>query len=107
MSDQFISIEELHPIYQNLKEDELIVDVRTEEEFAQGHVPGSDQIPFERIAEKADQYREYSKVYIYCRRGARAQKAYEILKEQGLDNLICVADGGMDRWNEAGFPTES
>ena len=54
MSDQFISIEELHPIYQNLKEDELIVDVRTEEEFAEGHVPGSDQIPFERIAEKAD-----------------------------------------------------
>ena len=106
MSDQFISMEDLHPIYQELKDDELIVDVRTDEEFAEGHVPGSDHIPFERIAEKADQYRGYSKVYIYCRRGGRAQKAFEILQAQGLTNLVCVAEGGMDRWNEAGFITE-
>lgn len=104
--DNFISMSELYPIYKELADDELIVDVRTAEEFEEGHVPGSDHIPYEQIADKAAQYAEYNKVYIYCRRGMRAQRAYEILKDEGLDNLVCVSDGGMDEWVNSGYPIE-
>ena len=107
MSDIFISMEDLFPIYNNLKEDELIVDVRSHDEFAEGHVPNSDHIPHEMIAQKAQQYKGYSKVYIYCRRGARAKFAYDVLLEAGLTNLVCVSDGGMDRWREAGNPEQN
>lgn len=105
-NQHFISMNELYTHFQNLKDNELIVDVRTDEEFSEGHVPGSDHIPFEQIAKKATEYRKYAKVYLYCRSGMRSQKAYHILKDQGLTNLVCVSEGGMMTWSAAGLPEE-
>ncbi|AEK22160.1 DUF6132 family protein [Capnocytophaga canimorsus] len=73
----------------NLKEiatDALIVDVRTPEEFNQGHFQGSINIPLQEIAQRADEIKNSQKPVIFCcRSGARSEQATTYFRNQGLD----------------------
>lgn len=60
------------------------MDVRTPEEFAQGHVPGAVNWPVEAIATWADGVPKDKPVYLYCRSGNRSRQAAEYLKKAGL-----------------------
>ncbi|MFQ5482250.1 MAG: rhodanese-like domain-containing protein [Nitrospinaceae bacterium] len=102
-----ISIDTLHDdIFPNLGSDRLILDVRTPEEFAEGHIKGARNQDHEKVAEIADDLKRYKTVYVHCKMGGRAQKAAESLEMEGLDNIVCVSDGGMLRWMEKGWETE-
>ena len=61
----------------------LLLDVRTPEEYAAGHVPGSRNIPLDRVG-KAELDRE-APLFVYCRSGARSGQACSILRERGYD----------------------
>jgi phage shock protein E len=65
-----------------------IIDVRTPQEYARGHVPGALNIPFEempvRIKEVSDMPRP---IITYCRSGNQSSAAISYLKEQGLDHV--------------------
>ena len=61
----------------------LLLDVRTPEEYAAGHVPGSRNIPLDRVGE-AELDRE-APLFVYCRSGARSGQACSILRERGYD----------------------
>lgn len=100
------SMNDLHTAWQHLKENELIVDNRTLEEYAEGHVPGSRNIPFGEESDHAATLQQYDKVYIYCRSGRRAQTAYTNLALAGLSNVTCVSHTGMPNWIAAGYPVE-
>ncbi|MEJ8841612.1 rhodanese-like domain-containing protein [Lacibacter sp. H375] len=64
------------------------VDVRSREEFADGHFPGATNIPLPEIAAKANELKESdSPVVLYCRSGARSTNAYFLLKQLGLENV--------------------
>lgn len=58
-----------------------IIDVRTEEEFAQGHVPGAVLLPVQTLRQHMDQVPSDKPVLLLCRTGHRAQAAYEMIKE--------------------------
>ena len=59
----------------------LLLDVRSAEEYRQGHVPGSKNIPLDRITEfSAD--RE-TPIFVYCLSGARSGRACAFLKGKG------------------------
>lgn len=101
------SMQALHDVWRNLPQNELIVDTRTPQEYASGHVPGAVNIPFGSEGQHADELKGYQRVYLYCRSGRRAQTALTNLSIVGLDNLLCVGHSGMPQWQQAGFPVES
>jgi phage shock protein E len=89
------------------QDDILILDVRTPEEFASGHVPGARNIPHDqlpsRIAEIVDS--KDREVIVYCRSGKRAALAQEVLAEKGFQQITHL-EGDMLKWQEEGRPVE-
>lgn len=67
----------------------VVLDVRTEEEFAQGHIPGAMLIPDYAIREEADKALpdKDALILVYCRSGRRSKNAAQILLELGYTNI--------------------
>lgn len=67
----------------------VILDVRTEEEFAQGHIPGAMLIPDYAIREEAEKALpdKDALILVYCRSGRRSKNAAQILLELGYTNI--------------------
>jgi rhodanese-related sulfurtransferase len=82
-----------------LAPDELILDVRTPEEFEEGHVPGARNIPHEDVEQYVNELKQYKKILLHCRSGKRAQVATAALEKAGLTNIHCVAQGGWLDWS--------
>ena len=101
-----ISMKDLNERLEHLGNDEIVLDVRTPEEYAEGHVPGSRNLNHDQVGSIAEELKQYKRVYIHCRSGARAQVAYGALLQKGLTNLVCIADGGIMDWLSAGYPVE-
>ena len=78
--------------------DYIILDVRTEEEFAQGHIPGAMLIPDYAIREKAETALpdKDALILVYCRSGRRSKNAAQILAELGYSNIREF--GGIIDW---------
>ncbi len=69
-----------------------IVDVRTAEEFHDGHVPHSINIPLDTIAQQIDRLKGLSKpIILCCRSGNRSNQALTQLKANGCNQVF---DGG-------------
>ncbi len=85
----------------------VILDVRTPEEFAQGHVPGAINISHDKLADRIGELvgAKNKDVVLYCRTGRRAGTAAETLKAGGFNKLLHL-DGDMLKWTEANRPTE-
>ena len=72
----------------------VIIDVRTYEEFAEGHIKDSKNIPLQIISSKIDDIKKLNKpVIACCRSGMRSGQATSILKQNGIE---CINGGG---WN--------
>lgn len=82
----------------------LVLDVRSKEEFAQGHVPGAINIPHDQLDKQLEQLSEHknSEIVLYCRSGRRAGAAEAYLSSQGFKKLYHLK-GDMIGWNEAGL----
>lgn len=83
----------------------VVLDVRTPQEFAQGHIAGAVNVDVEspdfatRIA-KRDKNVPYA---VYCRSGRRSGIALELMVRQGFTTVYHL-DGGITAWQEAGKP---
>ena len=79
----------------------VLLDVRTDEEFAAGHAPGAIHLPLARIeaGERPDIAKD-QKVYVYCRTGRRAGEAIDVLRQDGFSDLTNI--GGLADWERAG-----
>ena len=66
------NMDDLHQVWDSLPDNTLIMDNRTPEEFAKGHVPGSRNIPMGNENDHVDELKGYEQVYLYCRSGRRA-----------------------------------
>jgi rhodanese-related sulfurtransferase len=65
-----------------------VVDVRTAQEFASGHVPGAINIPYEEVGKRTAEIGPPSTpVVLYCRSGRRSAIAADSLKKAGYQNL--------------------
>ena len=85
--------------------DALLVDVRTPQEFREGHIPCSCNVPLQRIDDiRHMTARKDVPLFIYCHSGARSSKAACILREMGytrVENIggICSYLGRMECGN--------
>ena len=79
--------------------DEIVLDVRTPEEYADAHIPGAINVPNEEIGTEpiAALPDKDQLILVYCRSGNRSKQAAEKLVEQGYTNI--VEFGGINDWN--------
>ncbi len=103
---EIISIDDLHDRMGDMSENNLILDVRSPEEYSAGHIVGSQNTPHEEVNGIAADLGSYDKVYVHCKMGGRAKMASEALSNAGLNNIVCVGNGGMERWMQMGWPVE-
>ena len=74
-----------------------LIDVRSAEEFAAGHVAGATNVPVAEIAARASEIGVAdSKVVVYCATGVRSARAAQILRSRGWTDVHDL--GGMKRW---------
>jgi len=84
----------------------VVLDVRTPEEFAEGHVPGAINIPHTELASRIAELSESRDrdVVVYCKTGRRAALALDVLDKAGFKRLFHL-DGDYTRWNDEKRPT--
>ncbi|OYX84506.1 MAG: rhodanese-like domain-containing protein [Flavobacteriales bacterium 32-34-25] len=77
-----------------------ILDVRTPEEFASGHIDNAQNINWqnENFVKNTEKLNKNKAVYLYCRSGKRSLKASEKLAELGFKKIYNL-DGGYLKWN--------
>ena len=83
-------------ITQMAEEDNFILlDVRTPEEFSEGHIPGAINIPNENIGESdiTELPDKGQRIYVYCRSGNRSKQASAKLVNLGYSNVVEI--GGI------------
>jgi phage shock protein E len=71
-----------------IKEAAFLVDVRTEDEFAEGHVNESTNIPLDQVASQLEKFKEKEQIVVFCRSGNRSGQAKMILEQNGFKNVI-------------------
>jgi rhodanese-related sulfurtransferase/molybdopterin-guanine dinucleotide biosynthesis protein A len=80
----------------------VVVDVRRQDEYDSGHVPGAVLIPLDQLQARWEEVPVGDEVAVICRTGARSARAVEALNRMGR-RTVNVA-GGTLAWMEAGNP---
>lgn len=80
----------------------LVLDVRTPEEYAAGHVPGAVLIPHDQLADRLSELDRDRWVLVYCRSGRRADAAQSVLERAGFE--VRQIEGSWLRWEAEGRP---
>lgn len=77
--------------------DAILLDVRTKEEYAEGHIDGSINIPLQMIGNVTERIEDQSApIYTYCLSGARSRQAAASLKAMGYTKVVNI--GGIHRY---------
>ena len=66
----------------------VLLDVRTPQEYREGHIPGSQNVPLQQL-DKVEEVTENKDtvLYVYCRSGARSRQAVSLLMHMGYTNV--------------------
>ena len=82
-----------------------VLDVRTDEEYAEGRVPGAVHLPMDQVGARLAEVPTDRPVYVVCRSGGRSRSVMQFLRDQGVDAIN--VDGGTKGWAQRGWPLES
>tara|TARA_A100000164_G_scaffold292348_1_gene265927 strand:+ start:115 stop:498 length:384 start_codon:yes stop_codon:yes gene_type:complete len=85
----------------------VLLDVRTQSEYNDGHIQDAINIPHDQLLKEPQLLSAYkdSQMVVFCRSGVRAGKVIEMLEGLGFKEIIDI-DGDMLAWNEAGHSVE-
>lgn len=102
---QDISQEQLQQLMKN-EQQIILLDVRTVEEFTEGHIPNAINIPHKELVARLAELSgaKNTQIVIYCRSGRRAEVAKQVLVDKGytyLDHLT----GDFNAWTSSELPT--
>ncbi len=94
----------LQILIQSKADNFTVVDVRDQEEYNEGHIPGAINIPVVTFASQSEVLDKKKKIIVYCNSGGRSYNAYRKLMKLGYKdvNQAIFAD-----WKEQNFPVES
>ena len=83
--------------YKNEK-NAILLDVRTSHEYREGHIPGSKNVPLQRL-DKLEELTENKDtvLYVYCHSGARSRQATSFLQYMGYTNVHNI--GGITAYS--------
>ncbi|MBL8446293.1 MAG: rhodanese-like domain-containing protein [Zoogloeaceae bacterium] len=87
------------------RDDALVLDVRTQDEFSRGHIAGARNVPMVDLERRLAEFDKLKSkpVILCCQSGARSQSAGEILRKAGFDQVFNL-HGGLQEWERAGQP---
>jgi len=86
-----------------LAEGWILLDVRTDEEWAGGRIAGSVHIPMDQLMQRLGEVN--GRVVCVCAVGARSARVAQFLSTQGREAVNL--DGGIYAWANSGLPVES
>jgi rhodanese-related sulfurtransferase len=97
-----VSVEEASNLISD-KPDLVILDVRTQTEYDDGHIEGAILFPHTELADRLDELDKNDEILVYCRTGNRSSTAIEILGEAGFSKVYHMNDG-ITEWISEGYP---
>ena len=80
----------------------VVLDVRTREEFAEGHIPGALNIPHTELGDRLSEVDAESEVAVHCMVGPRARRGEQTLLDAGRTGILHI-EGGYAEWKAAGL----
>jgi len=83
----------------------LVLDVREQREWDEGHLPDARFIPFHELPRRTGELDPARPVTLYCATGQRSSIAASILERAGFREVSNVV-GGIVAWTKAGLPTQ-
>lgn len=103
-SSQLISPDNYVSQFSDTGAEHILIDVRTAEEFAEGHIAGAVNIPVDDIERRLAEIPSDIPVVVYCRSGNRSARAARTLVENNYSQVYDL--GGIASWVSAGYPVE-
>jgi hydroxyacylglutathione hydrolase len=85
-------------------QDLIVLDVRDEHEFAEGHIPGSINLPYGELPDRQGELPRDREIAAICSGGKRSGLAASILQREGFERVLHVANGGVGTWRRSGRP---
>lgn len=82
----------------------LLLDVRTPEEFATGHIHGAVNIPVQSLPDRLNEVPRDEPIVVYCHSGNRSGQAALFLDQSGYTQIYDL--GGINTWEKQGYPIE-
>lgn len=83
----------------------LLLDVRTEAEWNQGHIADSILIPLDALSVRLGELPRDRDIIVVCRSGARSKEGAAVLRQAGFTRVTCLT-GGLQSWMAAGYPLD-
>ena len=84
----------------------VVLDVRDDDEWERGHIPGSLHIPYGDVPDRLDELPRDRTIAAICSGGKRSGLAASVLQRAGFDSVAHVTDGGVGTWAKQGLPIE-
>ena len=84
---------EVSQFEKEVRNDDLIIDVRNNSEYEKGHLVDSHFLPLDNFKNNFSKYNSNSKYYIHCQGGYRSMITCSLLKRKGIHNLIDIKGG--------------
>ena len=88
------------------RDDVLVLDVREQWEYDEGHIPNVTLIPMNEIPNRLSEIPTDQEVVVTCRSGNRSGQVADFLRQQGYTNVHNMSGGILD-WQAAGLPVEN
>jgi rhodanese-related sulfurtransferase len=87
------------------EKDVIILDVRTPQEYQEGHINNTINIPVQILGQQLDKLNNFKdkKILVYCRSGHRSAIASQTLDRAGFKNVYNLK-GGLFEWKASGLP---
>jgi rhodanese-related sulfurtransferase len=101
-SPREIAVSEAFSKYQN---GVFVLDVRTQEEWNEFHIPNTTLIPLDQLASRLNELPKDREIVVVCRSGNRSQEGRDILLNAGFTQVTSMA-GGLNEWRASGYPVE-
>ena len=97
-----ITVSEAFSKYQN---GAFVLDVRTQEEWNQFHIPNSTLIPLDQLASRLGELPNDREIVVVCRASDCSQQGRDVLLNAGI-NRVSSMNSGLNDWRASGYPTQ-
>ena len=103
-----VSTKEFKELIDSRSAESVILDVRTSEEFQEGHIKDAISIDFysPTFAGDLSKFDKDKTYYIYCRSGSRSGKTLEIMNDLGFTSVYNL-EKGINDWTEKGYEIQN
>ncbi|HSA78714.1 MAG TPA: rhodanese-like domain-containing protein [Nitrospirota bacterium] len=92
-----LGIKQISPRDLDRKKGMVLLDVRLDKEYEQGHIPGAVHVPLSDIGNKVKKLKKDKELVVYCRNGNQSIWAIKRLMGMGYSNLYNLR-GGYNAW---------